>query len=117
MKRDISLYLNDILNNSVKILEFVRNVNYLDFIKNDMMTYAVVRALEIIGEAVKHVPPSIKKKYPQIKWKEIAGMRDILTHEYFGINYKIIWSVIEEKLPGLISEMKVIIKDFNPTLI
>ena len=75
MKRDITLFLNDIFNNSKQILDFVDEMSYEDFAKDNKTIYAVIRALEIIGEAVKHIPADIKKRNPNIEWKNIAGMR------------------------------------------
>jgi len=62
---------------------------------------AVIRNLEIIGEAAKNIPKSIKEKYPDIKWRELAGLRDILIHRYFEVNIRILWDIIKNKLPDL----------------
>lgn len=66
-----------------------------------MLQDAIIRRIEIIGEAVKQLPPTFKKQYPEIAWKEIAGMRDILIHEYFGVNINVVWKTIQKDIPKL----------------
>ncbi len=106
MQRDYEVYMEDILESITKIENYVKGLSYEDFSKNTLIVDAVVRNLEIIGEAVKKIPTDIKKKYPYIGWRKIAGLRDILIHEYFGINLEIVWDVVINKLP----ELKVSIK-------
>ena len=81
-------------------------MNYEDFL-NDIKTQdAVVRNLEIIGEATKNISNDFKEKYPQIPWKKLAGVRDRLIHHYFGINYDIVWVIVKEELPEIISRIE-----------
>jgi len=70
---------------------------------------AIVRSLEVIGEAVKKLPPDLRSKYPQVEWSDIAGMRDVLIHHYFGIDYDIVWDVLQHHIPELHHELKRII--------
>lgn len=72
---------------------------YEEFIKDDKTIFAVTRAIEIIGEAVKKIPAQVKKRYPQITWKEMAGMRDKLIHEYFGVNLRAVWDTVKNDIP------------------
>ena len=72
-----------------------------DFIKDETLKRAVVRSLEIIGEATKKIPADIKVKWNSIQWKTIAGMRDRLIHDYIGVNYKIVWDVMKNKIPDM----------------
>lgn len=109
--RDYKLYLDDISEAAKKIEKYVRGFN-LEKLKKDSLTVdAVVRNLEIIGEAAKSIPASVKEKYPDIEWKKIAGLRDILVHEYFGIDLEVLWDIIENKLPVLKQEIERALKD------
>lgn len=103
------------MKNSSKYLEKIyhikREIEYLNktsnsllfsnFISNETLKRAFVRSLTVIGEAVKAIPNEIKKKYEDIEWNRIAGMRDILIHQYFGVDYDIVWDVLKNKIPIL----------------
>lgn len=108
--RDYKLYLDDILQAIKKIEKYTKDLPIKKLKKNDMIIDAVVRNLEIIGEAVKNVPSHIKEKYPNIEWKKISGLRDILAHEYFGIDSEILWDIIKNKLPDLKREISRLLK-------
>lgn len=73
----------------------------------------MIRALEVIGEAAKKIPTEIKKKYPQIPWKKMAGMRDKLIHEYFGVNIKVVWKTIKKDVPELKPKIEKMLKEIN----
>lgn len=110
MKRDIGLFIEDILNSMRNIEEFSKGLNKERFSKNNLRQSAIIRQLEIIGEAVKNIPDSFREKYPKIPWKDISGFRDILSHAYFGVNIDRVWNIIEKDLPKLkenISKIKV----------
>ena len=81
-------------------------MSYKNFIKDSKTQDAVVRNLEIIGEAAKMLSKELKEKYPQFPWKELAGMRDKLIHHYFGINYDLVWGIIEEEIGSLSEQIK-----------
>lgn len=80
IKRDISYYLKDILENASRAQKFLENLDLNKFFKDEKTQFAVIRCLEIIGEATKHIPKHIREKYPNIPWKAVAGMRDIMIH-------------------------------------
>jgi len=90
-----------ILESIDKIEEYVDNLSKEEFNTNTLIQDAVFRRLMIIGEAVKNIPIQVKEKHPEIPWKNIAGMRDVITHQYAGVKLKRIWSVIEKNLPTL----------------
>lgn len=101
MKREYIDYLEDIVEASKKIRFFTKGYSYERFSKDEKTQMAVVRCLEIIGEAVKKVPLSVRQRYPKVPWKDIAGMRDKLIHEYFGVNLMVVWQTITVELPPL----------------
>jgi len=106
-------YLADILDVSQKAIQFVEGIAYADFEKNDEKIFAVIRALEVIGEAVKHIPNSLRAEYPQIPWRAIAGMRDKLIHDYFGINILRIWNTVQKEVPELLEVVKQMLENKN----
>jgi len=106
MKRDIGLFIEDILDSINNIKEFTKEVNEEKFLKDKLRQSAVIRQLEIMGEAVKNIPSDFREKYPNVPWKEIAGFRDILSHAYFGISMNRVWNIIERDLPGLKQEIE-----------
>ncbi len=101
MNRHYSLFVKDILDCIDKIQEFIGDMDYKQFKDNDLVNSAVIRKLEIIGEASKNIPDFIREKYPEIPWKDMARMRDKIIHFYFGVDYEIVWKVIKERLPEL----------------
>ncbi len=111
MRRDYRDYLEDIIFAMNKSINFIEDINYSDFAKDDKTNSAVIRKLEIIGEAVKKIPYKIKKKYSQIPWKDIAGMRDKLIHEYFGVDLNKVWRTVKEDLPKIKPEFERILRE------
>jgi len=81
------------------------------FLEDEVLKRAIVRSLEIIGEATKKIPSDVKYKWKEIEWKSMAGMRDKLIHDYFGINYSIVWDVIKNKIPDLTKQIELVIQD------
>jgi uncharacterized protein with HEPN domain len=100
-ERDIRVYLDDILESISKIEEYLKDVTELSFEINFEKQDAVIRRFEIIGEAVKQIPASVKNKYPEIPWRKIAGLRDISIHNYFGLSPNLVWKVAKEDAPDL----------------
>lgn len=105
-KRNYTLYIRDILDAIRKIDEYVKNLSFDEFRKNDMAIDAVIRNFEIIGEASKSIPSDIKSKYPSIPWKEMSGMRDKIIHEYFGVDLEIVWETVRNSLDPLKKSLK-----------
>lgn len=111
MKRDYKLYIKDILNCVLKTEEFIGDMSYRGFIEDDKTSSAVVRKLEIIGEASKNIPKEIRMKYKEVPWSDMAKMRDKITHFYFGVDYEIVWKVIKERLPTLKQQIQKLLKE------
>ena len=101
MKREAGDYIEDIINAMEKSTNFIKDLSYKKFIQDDKTVFAVVRALEIIGEAVKSIPNNLRKKYTEIPWKDMAGMRDKVIHEYFGVELSLVWKTVKEEMPPL----------------
>jgi uncharacterized protein with HEPN domain len=104
-------YLEDILEAARKAEEFVRDVSFEDFEGNDEKVFAVVRALEIVGEAAKKIPAIVRRQHPDVPWRDMAGMRDKLIHHYFGVDVKVVWRTVKDSLPGIRSSVEDLLKD------
>ncbi len=116
MKKDELIYLNHILDCIDKIQNYTFEINKDEFLAKPIIQDAVIRNLEIIGEATKHLTQEFRSKYPKIEWKKIAGMRDKLIHDYIGVDILAVWGVVEEIIPkfhGQILEIIEIEKDKN----
>jgi uncharacterized protein with HEPN domain len=105
-KRRDQDYLSDIREAIQRIAAYTAGLNYEQFMQDNKTQDAVVRNLEIIGEATKNLSSRLRKTYPQIPWRDLAGMRDKMIHHYFGINYEIVWTIAKEELPGLVSQIQ-----------
>ncbi len=104
--RKNDLYLFDIIQSIQRIDEYIKDMDYNEFIKDNKTIDAVVRNLEVIGEASKHISIELKNKYPALPWEEMYYLRNKITHEYFGIDYVIIWDIIKNHLPTNLIQIK-----------
>ena len=105
MKRRLRLFIEDILE-SIKLIEkYIKNISKENLDNNQKLKDSIVRRLEIIGEAVKNIPDNFRKKYPEVPWKKIAGLRDIIIHTYFSLDLDITWDIIKKDLPDLKEKM------------
>ena len=105
MRRDYRVYLEDIRDAIAKVEKYTAGLPWEDFVGNEEKVDAVVRNLEILGEAAKHVPAHMRSKHPEVEWRKIAGLRDMLIHKYFGTDLEIVWDIIGNKLPTLKSQI------------
>lgn len=101
MKREYLDYVQDIFNSINDIELFTRDMDFSVFVQDRKTVSAAIRNLEVIGEAARNIPDEIKEKYPDIPWKNIVGMRDKLTHEYFGVDIDVVWKTVQNDLPAL----------------
>jgi len=101
MKKDPNVFIGHILDSIHEIENYTKKLTKKEFSISKMAQDAVIRRIEIIGEAVKNLPNDFKTKHKKIPWRDIAGMRDILIHEYFGVNIEVVWKTIKEDIPLL----------------
>ena len=111
IKRNYSMFIKDMLDAMNKIDLVIQNISYQDLLEDDKTSSAVIRKLEIIGEASKNIPANVRRKYSGIDWEGMAGMRDKLIHFYFGVDYEILWKVIKEDLPAVRPQVERMLRD------
>jgi uncharacterized protein with HEPN domain len=109
--RIFSEYLEDILDAIAKIRQFIGEMDYDAFSKDEKTSFAVVRALEIIGEASKHIPEEVRTFHSDLPWREMAGIRDKLIHDYFGVNLSVVWKTVKQDLPALEPQIRSILEE------
>jgi uncharacterized protein with HEPN domain len=112
-ERDPRLYCEDILESSNAILNYVKGLSFDDFCVDRKTYSAVIREFEIIGEAVGQLPESSKERHQEVEWRDIKDFRNLLSHEYFGIDLEIVWRIIEDDLPVLMNVVREIMRTGN----
>lgn len=109
-RREMADYLDDILTAIADVEEFTRGMYYETFAEDKKTVNAVIRSLEVLGEATKRIPTSFRQKHPDIPWSKMVGMRDVLIHDYMGVDLKTVWKVAQERL----TELKPLIERLIP---
>ncbi len=109
MPRSVSVHWNDMLRASEKVARYSGGLSHDSFAADERTIDAVIRNLEIVGEAAKRVPGDVRRRHPHIAWKRIAGMRDLLIHDYSGVDLDVVWDVVQNKIPELQRQLKVIL--------
>lgn len=112
-KRDQILLLEDMLDSAVKIRRYTNDLDFDSFMEDEKTVDAVIRNFEIIGEAANRIDPDFRTKNPEIEWKRIRGFRNRIVHDYFGIDYEIVWAIVENYLNELIENLEVLIDDYK----
>ncbi|HNT23812.1 MAG TPA: DUF86 domain-containing protein [Anaerolineales bacterium] len=111
MSRNPRLYLEDIQQSCAKVLRFTAGLSFEQFKQDDRTYDAVLRNLEIIGEAAKNVPDEIRQRFSFVEWRKISGFRDIAAHQYFSISDSIAWDIIQNKIPELSAQISQILSE------
>ena len=110
MKKDPIIFIKHISENIKSIENFSKGLSKANFLKDELKQNAIIRKLEVIGEATKNIPSSFRNKHPSVEWSKIAGLRDKLIHHYFGINLERVWTIIRRDLPKLKDDIKIILE-------
>jgi uncharacterized protein with HEPN domain len=113
MKRDKRAYLRHILDAIGRIEEYIEGVDEREFLDHTLIQDGVIRQFEIIGEAVKQLPVSLREQYADIPWQDIAGTRDKLIHHYFGVNLDDVWTTTQRDIPVLKAEVRRMLADYG----
>ncbi|MBP2242173.1 uncharacterized protein with HEPN domain [Cytobacillus eiseniae] len=111
MLREPKVFLEDIYVACVKIDKYTKGLSFEDFVGNDLVSDAVIKNILVIGEASKNIPNKIREENPHIEWRKMAGTRDMMIHGYFSINYRIVWDVVQNKIPPLKLQVQKILNE------
>ena len=108
--RNWSLFLQDMQLCCSKVLRYSQGPTRQQFIADEMLVDAVLRNLEVLGEAAKQIPPAVRERHPQLPWRRIAGLRDVLAHAYFGLEEDTIWQIVSESIPALADQLDQVVE-------
>ncbi len=111
MPRDYRLYLDDMREAVERIARYVGTRTYPEFVQDELRVDGVVRNLELLGEAVKHIPQAVRDRHPSVPWTKIAGLREVLIHQYFSVNLPIVWDIVQHYIPDLRNSIAVMLSE------
>ena len=111
MSREYRFFLEDMRTSCEKVIQFTRHLNQAQFLADPKTYDAVMRNLEIIGEAAKHIPNEVRSQHPEVDWRRVAPFRDVAIHEYFGIDVDVVWDIVQNKLPALDKQIRQLLSE------
>jgi uncharacterized protein with HEPN domain len=106
VSRDWRLYLDDMREACERIVRYLGDLDKAAFVADEKTYDAVLRNLEVLGEACKQIPPEVRSNHPDVEWRKVAGLRDIIAHAYFGVDHEILWDIVRNKVPPLLDVIK-----------
>lgn len=106
MSRSYRLFLRDMLEACEKVMRYTEGLDFDTFVRNELVYDAVLRNLEVLGEAAKKVPDPVRARYPSVEWRAIAGLRDVLAHAYFALDDATLWDIVAQKVPALVEALR-----------
>lgn len=112
-ERDIMDYIQDILTSIMDVEEFIEGMTFEDFSNDKKTVNAAIRSLEVLGEATRHIPRNVRAKYKEVPWAKMAGLRNVLIHEYMGVDLKTVWNIMTKRIYELKPAIEVIKTDLN----
>nr|WP_124104363.1 DUF86 domain-containing protein [Thermus thermophilus] len=113
MSRSHRLFLRDMLEVCEKVMRYTEGLDFDTFVRNELVYDAVLRNLEVLGEAAKKVPDPVRARYPSVEWRAIAGLRDVLAHAYFALDDATLWDIVAHKVPALAEALRQILEEEN----
>ncbi|NWQ40287.1 DUF86 domain-containing protein [Bacillus sp. EB106-08-02-XG196] len=113
MQREPKVFLEDILAAAIKVEKYIKGLSFDEFVDNDLVSDAVIKNILVIGEATKNIPDVIRNVNPEIEWRKMAGMRDMMIHGYFSINERIVWDVVQNKIPPLKKQVEQLLQNLS----
>lgn len=113
MKRSTEIYIKDLVEYMERAEKHIKNFQLEQFLKDDKACDAVIRCIEVIGEATKNIPEEIRIRYPSIQWRDLAGMRDKIIHSYFTVDFETVWLVVKDDIPRLKPKLKKVLEDLE----
>lgn len=111
MKRTLLDYLEDMQASALEVLDFTRRMTFEEFLQDRKTINAVLRSLEVLGEAAKRIPQDVRARHSDIPWRDVAGMRDKLIHEYHGVDLEIVWKTVREDVPALLPQIEKVLAE------